>query len=460
MSGLFSALETASTALQVFTQALGASQTNIANASTAGYAALRASILPIDLSGDGSAVGDFVSLTSTGSSVADALVQTASTQAANSQTTVDQLTPVNQLFDITGSSGILAAFQGFSTAFANLSVTPNDPALGAQALAAAGSVASSFQSAADSLASQSQQVASSIQATAQQINTLAGQIRQLNAGTVGQAQFSPGIDATRRSDLDQLSSLIDITTTRNSDGTVSVLAGGEIPLVVGTQSYTISVDPTQPAGSQVTSSDGGYSPAAFSGQLGALLNSYGVVGQLLGPVGSAGSLNMLAAGFATQVNSLLTAGVNASGAAGVPIFTFDPANAAQTLAVDPAVTATQLGLGTAAVSTNGVANQLAALSSSTNAADEIDGLSPEGFFSSIAASIGQQLSDAGTASTADQTSLTAAQTARQQQSGVSLDQEAVNITTYQRSYEANAQLVGILDQLTSDEVHMIDGAAL
>jgi flagellar hook-associated protein 1 FlgK len=64
-------------------------------------------------------------------------------------------------------------------------------------------------------------------------------------------------------------------------------------------------------------------------------------------------------------------------------------------------------------------------------------------FGSIAASVGQQLSDAETASTSDQATFTSAQTNRQQQIGVSLNQEAANITTYQRDYGANAQVVSI-----------------
>ncbi len=59
---------------------------------------------------------------------------------------------MNQLFDITGTSGILAAFQQFSTAFSSLAVTPNDPTLQANALSAAGNVASAFQPVAAGLA--------------------------------------------------------------------------------------------------------------------------------------------------------------------------------------------------------------------------------------------------------------------------------------------------------------------
>jgi flagellar hook-associated protein 1 len=465
MSGLLAALNTASTALDVFSRALGTDQANVANASTPGYAAQRANILPIDLAGGGGSVSDFISLSSSGNARTDATVQAASSQASASQTQAEQLSPVNQLFDITGSTGILAALEQFSTAFSSLSVSPNDATLGANALHAAGSVASAFRAVANSLDSRRTQVDSGIQNVTSQINALAGQIRQLNVTAAGESQVDPATEASLRSSLDQLSSLVDVTVTRNPNGTVAVLAGGQLPLVLGDRAYTLSADPAASAGSQISSSAGGHSPLSFSGQLGALLDiRNGTINQLLGSPDTAGTLNTLASGFASRVNSLLSSGVTGSGAAGVPIFTFDttnPSNAARTLALNSSVTADQLGLATtgASAQANGVANRLAALSGSTDAADLIAGQSAQGLFGSVAASVGQQLADARTASAANRTALTMAQANRQQESGVSLDQEAVNITTYERAYQANAHVVAILNQLTADAVNLIGGGA-
>src|SRR5437016_3217760 len=113
MGGLLSSLQTASAALDVFSRALGTDQANVANASTPGYAAQQTNILPIDLSGNGAGVSDFVSLSSNSNAFADAAVRTASSQASASQTSARQLSPLNQLFDITGTTGILAALQQF-----------------------------------------------------------------------------------------------------------------------------------------------------------------------------------------------------------------------------------------------------------------------------------------------------------------------------------------------------------
>ena len=455
MSGLFSSLQSASSALNLFSQALAADQRNVANASTAGFASQRINIQASATAASGGA--DVVEISSTGSSFADATVQAAGSRAAESQTQARRLSPVNQLFDITGSAGILAALQKFSTAFASLSVSPNDPALGALALRAAGNVASSFNTVASGLDTQKAQVDAGIGSATQRINGLAQRIRDFNVRAHQGGGLDASTEAGLRDGLDQLASLVDITVTRNSDGSVSVLAGGQLPLVIGDQAYGLSVD----SAGQVASSGGGNSPGTFSGELGALLQTRNVaIGQIIGTSTSPGTLNTLAAGFAARVNTLLVSGVTATGSAGVPIFTFDAvsaSNSARTLALDLSITADQLGLATtgASAQANGIANQLAALPSSNRAADQISGLPALGLFGSIAASAGQQLSDANIASTTDQTALTLAQTDRQREIGVSLDAEAVAITAFQRAYQANAQIVSIIDRLTLTAVNLI-----
>ena len=464
MSGLLTSLQGVSSALSAFTQALNADQLNVSNASTPGYAAVRAVINPMGFSGSGSG-SDSVVLQSTGNAQVDAIVQAASSQAANSQAQVAQLGAVNQQFSITGSTGILAAFQLFSTAFANLSVTPDDASAGAAALSAAQGVATAINSVAQNLASQSQSIQSSAQSTVSQINDLAGQIAQYNVQVRGETTLNPGADVSRRNALTQLSSLVGVTVTQNADGTVNVLAGGTLPLVLGDQAYSLSANLSAPAGSQITSSGGGVTPSSFSGTLGGLVDTLNnTITPILGANGGSnsqtGSLNTLAQGFASSVNSLLTSGVTSSGAAGVPLFTYDTtnlANVAATLAVDPSVTPDQLGLATtgASASSNGIANQLAGLAASNNPASQINGVAPQDYYSSIAQSVGQQLSDATAQSTSDQTSLTSAQANQTAVEGVSLDQEAINITADQRSWEAAAKLVTVIDNLTLDSVNLV-----
>ncbi len=459
MTALLPSLLSVSNALNAFSQALGAEQSNVSNSSTPGYAAVRAVIQPVGFGIGGGT--DNVVLQSTGSAQADAIVQAASSQAADSQTQAGQLTSVNQQFDITGSSGILAAFQQFSTAFAGLAVTPGDPSAEASALSAASGVASAFNSVAQSLDSQSSSLQASAQSTVSQINNLAGQIAQYNVQIRGQSEIEPGTDASERSALTQLSSLVGVTVNKNADGTVNVLSGGSIPLVLGDQAYSLTANLTAAPGSQITSSGGGSPPATFSGTLGGLIDTLNnTIAPILGGNAQAGSLNTLAQGFASTVNTLLASGTTSSGSPGVPIFTYDTTNAsnvARTLSVDPSVTPDQLAVASTGVSgqSNGIANQLSSLAGTTNSAHQIDGLAPQDYYSSIAQSVGQQLSDATSQSTSDQTTLTSAQASQTATEGVSLDQEAINISAYQRAWEASAKLVTVVDDLTLDAVNLV-----
>jgi flagellar hook-associated protein 1 FlgK len=314
---------------------------------------------------------------------------------------------------------------------------------------------------AESLDSQSTSLEASAQSAASQINDLAGQIAQYNVQVRGQTGLDPGTDASERSALTQLSSLVGITVNKNADGTVNVLAGGTLPLVLGDQAYSLTANLAAAPGSQITSSGGGAPPTSFSGTLGGLVDTFNnAITPILGGNGQAGSLNTLAQGFASTVNTLLTSGTTSAGLAGVPIFTYDltnPSNVARTLAVDPSVTPDQIAVAStgATPQSNGIANQLASLAGTSNPAYQIGGLAPQDYFSSIAQSVGQQLSDANGQSTTDQTTLTAAQASQTATEGVSLDQEAINISAYQRAWEASAKLVTVLDNLTLDSVNLV-----
>ncbi len=459
MNGLTAALHTASSALDVFSQALGVDESNIANSSTPGYAAQSANIAPIGGFGSYNTVGssgDAVTVTSSGNAFVDAVVRAANSQASASKATVSQLTPINQQFDITGSTGIIAAFQQFSKAFSNLAVTPNDPTASSIALSAAGSVATAFQSVVGNLDTQSQQLAQTVLSVTGQINTLAGNIAQLNGKLAAAGSEDPSMEADLRNQLDQLSSLIDITVNTAPNGTVAVLAGGQLPLVMGDHGYTLSTNLNAAPGSQILSSGGGNPPTSFSGQLGALLETQNnTIDALIGGGGQTGSLNTLAAGFATLVNTALSSGTTAAGQPGQNIYSWNSAaDAARTLTLGSPLTGSDLGIASATQS-NGVANYLGTLPSSNAPGDQIGGFSAEGFYGSITGIVGQQLADATAAQSANQSALTAAGTNRQQLTGVSLDQEAINVTAYERAYQANAQVVSILNQLTQDTLNLI-----
>ena len=462
MSGIFSALHTSSSALNVFSQALSAEQQNVTNSATQGYAAKRVRIT--DSGVGGTTASDRVQITSSTDHFSDAIVRNASSDTGSASSQSQLLTGLNQLFDITGNSGVLAAFQKFSSTFSQLSVTPSDTALRASAIAAGGQVARAFRDLTANLDTQREQTDTQISESVQQINTLSAQVAQLNQRT----QSGVDSDASLRQALDSLSSLVDINVAHNSDGTVDVIAGGQVQLVAGNKSYSLSATGIGGSASgglgQITiQSSTGQSSTSFSGSLGGLLNvRNAILPGLLGGGGQPGALNQLAQGFASRVNTVLTTATTSSTASaptGSALFTYnasDPTDVARTLQA-ASLAPDQLGVATTGggATANGAALTLSTLASSTSPTDQINGYSAETFFSQTAAGIGQLFSLSSNNQAQFQNTLTAAQNRRQQSIGVSLDVEAIAITANQRAYQASAQVISVLNQLTQTEVDLI-----
>jgi len=160
------------------------------------------------------------------------------------------------------------------------------------------------------------------------------------------------------------------------------------------------------------------------------------------------------------VNAILTAAQTPTGAAGTALFTYNaasPVDVAATLAVNPAITASDLAPadpGPPAVG-NGAALELSNLGSSTAAGDEIDGQTILDYAGSIASAIGQQTADAQSNQTLHTQLLAQAQAVQTQISGVSLDAEAATILQLQQGYDAAGKMVSVIASLASTLVNMI-----
>jgi flagellar hook-associated protein 1 FlgK len=181
---------------------------------------------------------------------------------------------------------------------------------------------------------------------------------------------------------------------------------------------------------------------------------------VLGDSQQQGSLNQLAQGVADRVNGLLASGQLSAGpppVPGVALFSYSaasPTQAAATLGVNPSIAAAQLAAGTAA-SANGVASQLAGLTTSHNVTDQINGLNYTDFYSSIASGIGQQAASASAASEAQTQLLTQAQNLRAQVSGVSLNDQAALLMQFQQGYQAAAQMITVINNITQSLLAMM-----
>jgi len=183
-----------------------------------------------------------------------------------------------------------------------------------------------------------------------------------------------------------------------------------------------------------------------------------VLPSLIGGGQQVGGLNTLAQGLADSVNNLLTAGVNASGAAGVPLFTYNdasPAGIASTLAVSSTITPDQLAAASAGPPSvvNGTALALANLDSTSPG--PVDGQGFTQYFGSLTSQVGYAASNAATEATAQSQLLSQAQGLQQQVSGVSLDEEAMRLVQLQTSYQATSKVVTVIDATLQSLLSMI-----
>jgi len=476
MSGITSSISTAGNALNVLQQALSVIQNNIDNASTPGYATqqLNLEAMPLDIAGGMTGGVMAGGLDDSRDQYAEEAVQ-GQTQALGFYTAQAQNTgTIQSFFDVTGTSGVSASLSALFQSFSAWSTTPDDPTAQQNVLAAANTVAQSFQGLSNSLTQTAQQMDTQVGSTVQQINTIATQIQQYNVQRLQSPTPDPGAEAQLYSALDNLSQLTNFSTVTQSNGTVTVLLAGGTPLVDGTQqdvlSSNVSVD-TQPPpvyaqslptdhvldsqGNDVTSEITG-------GQLGGLLDTRNrVVGGILGDSQQQGTLNQLAQGLADTVNNILESGTvsTAAGAAnGTALFTYNsanPATAASTLALNTAITPDQLAPVDASGNANGNANALAALENPTGTQGTIGGSSYIQYFGQIAGGAGQENSTATANEQAQQQVAAQATTLRGQVSGVSLDTEASAVLQFQQAYQATAQVLTVLDNLGSDLMNLI-----
>jgi flagellar hook-associated protein 1 FlgK len=474
MPNLLASLSSAGNALDVFQQALNVIQNNINNSSTPGYATQSLNLEAQPLVVTGGLTGGVAAqgLQDSRDDYAEEQVQQ-QTQTLGLYTAQAQATgTIQSFFDVSGTGGLPAALNNLLSAFSAWSVTPDDTTTQQNVLTMAGNLASSVNGLASSLSSTSQQLDTQIGSTVSQINTIATQIQQYNEQEQKSTTPDPGAEANLYSALDNLSELTNFTTVKQSDGTVTVMLGNGDPLVIGDQVNALSASdavaanatyPNSPPSAVITDSQGNdVTSQITSGQLGGLLDTRNrVLGSLLGDSQQQGTLNQFAQTLADTVNQVLESGTvstSAGAASGTALFTYDssnPSNVAASLALNPAITASELAPVDSSGNANGNANQLADLGNPGNTAGNIDGMNLVQFLAQMSSSIGDENQTATTNQTTQQQVAAQASTLRDQVSGVSLDAQATDVLQFQRAYQAAAQVLTVLNDVLDTTINMM-----
>jgi flagellar hook-associated protein 1 FlgK len=453
VGNLFVSLRNAAGALKVFERAVGVVQSNVANASTPGYArqvqALTA--MPMDL--DRGLPGGVASAGTLDlrNGYAEATVRQRTTASGYADERRAQLEQLEPLYDIGQDSGLGGAINRFFQAFAALTVAPNDLAARQVVLDRADGLARSFQSMASGIVEAQRSAEQALAARVGELNQKLEEIAAINRifREDFRAQNDPGLQARLHNLLEDVSQLAGVTVLRREDGSVALHLGGQTLLVSGDRAYPLRVDFSDPARAEIRDAQGNViTEQASGGRLQALLD---VRNRIL-PQRMA-ELDLLAQTLADDVNNLLSGGVDMDGnppAQG--LFVYDSTlGVARTLSRSP-ITARQLAAADpAGPGGNGIAVRVAELAQQRR----IQGYTFVQYYGVQAADVGRMVAEARESATVSRQLELQARQFREEIQRVNLDEEAVMLMQFQRAYEAAAQMIRVLDEMTQTLLGLI-----
>jgi flagellar hook-associated protein 1 len=462
MGTLTSVLDIARQALMADQLALNATANNVANQNTPGYTKEVVSFQSVDsvsLSGSPQSQGVSATESSQRDRILEQRVQQQTQTVAQSGALGSALQQVENIFGLSstssGSASVSSSELGgaINSFFSSLSSLEGNPSTATRqgVLSAATALVGAFNDASNQLAQISTGLNQEVSSDVSQVNSLTSSIASLNAQI---ASVSPNGDAgtledQRQEDIDQLSQLVGLDQISTSQNGISLTTSNGAALVSGSQAFQMST--TQVGGN--TNVLAGYPPqdvtsSLTGGDMGGALQARD---QNLPAYSSA--LDSLAFAIGNAVNTQNEQGVDSSGNPGQAIFSLpgSATGAAASIAVsttDPgAIAAASTGEGS---SGNDNATALANLST----ANVVGSQTATEFLSSLLSQIGSDASGATTDNTAQQAALTQLTTQRDSLSGVSLDEEASNLTQYQRSYQAASQVFTIADTLIASAINL------
>lgn len=470
MGSLFSALDSAASALDAFQRAVDVTQNNVTNANSPGYAVQVPVFQSQDLqSGNGLSGGVLEQTQNERNPFADAAVRQQLSLQGAAQQLQTSLTPLQNVFDVSSGSAIPSALNQLFSSFSQWSTQPSNAVYQTAVISAAQQTATAFQQAASQLSSIQSSTVQDLQSTVSQINQDAASIQNYNVSLSQQGGADPGAQAQLESTLEDLSGLANVQVIAGNSGTVTVLLGGQTPLVIGSQVDQLQVQSVATNGENgppnqaiVDSNGNDVTSQITSGSLSGLLTAVNdVIPSLAGGGTQTGGLNTLAKGLADAVNNLLEQGSSTATPpyqAGVPMFTYNaasPAGIAASLSVNPALTPGGLAATNPGppVESNGIALQLAGLDNAPGG--QIGGMGFTQYFGTLVSQVGNAVSNASTSATAQTQLVAQAKNLQQQLSGVNLDDEAIRLVQLQSSYQAASKVVTVIDELTQSLMTMV-----
>ncbi|MBF0032786.1 flagellar hook-associated protein FlgK [Citrobacter freundii] len=342
-------------------------------------------------------------------------------------------------------SGLSGGFDNFFAALNAATTSPDDSALREQVISESGALALRVDNTLDYIDSQSSEIVSQEQAMVAQVNTLTSGIASYNqqiAEAEANGDNASALYDARDQMVEQLSGIMDVQVNIDDEGNYNVTLQNGQPLVSGQESSTIELD-TNADGTQSMSLTFAGTTSSMNTETGGSLGAlFDYQNKVLTPL--TGTINSMAEQFADAVNTQLAQGYDLSGQhPDEPLFIYDENSSDGPLEVNPKITADELAF-SSSPDESGNSDNLQALINISTEPLEIEGLGSVTVgeaCSSIISNIGIYSQQNQTEAEAAANVYSEAQNQQSSVSGVSMDEEAVNLITYQQIYEANLKVI-------------------
>ncbi|MGC4092273.1 MAG: flagellar hook-associated protein FlgK [Polyangiaceae bacterium] len=454
-------LYTARDGLTAQSYGLGVTGQNISNVNTPGYAR-REALLETRALGDNAGTVNAAGLRR----VTDVFIErrqletTGLTSAAEEH---DQdLASIEALFNDQSGTGLGSAIDKVFQSFSSLATNPSDPTTREQVLNAADDFATRVNDTADAVAKASEGLFQAAQATVQQINEKAKAIAKLNDQIMAaEASGSTAADLRdRRSQLLlSLSGMVDVRTVTSGNSILVQAAGAT--LVEGANANTFGVQLDSAGGLLLTAAR---EPGAATQDITNHLTGGTLAGirdaRDVDLVAVSKKLDQFAFDVGTAINTQHAAGFGLDGATGRNLFdlTAGPSGAARAikLSADVAGNPDAIAASSSATTVPGGSDNAAALSALSRSQIASGGTrTASDAYGDIVGDVASRRSASTQMLEARKAISSQVDAMSESMSGVSLDEEFVNLTKFQRAYQASARLLTTADQLLQELIQRI-----
>ncbi|MGZ6290947.1 MAG: flagellar hook-associated protein FlgK [Syntrophales bacterium] len=451
---------TARDAISANLTAMNVTGSNIANVNTPGYSRLRpdfGSIGVFNAASDQQQVGvKITSIERLYDKYLDQQVVQQEQYGAYSQSQLDVLNNVQTVFNESTGGGINDLLSQFWGAWSQLSANPSGITERDSLVSVSQSLASMFNQKANELINIQNDTNNEISSDVTKLNTDLAQLADYNDKIV-QIQNSGGTAADlcdkRTELLKNISQIADVNYYEEKDGSVNVYISNGRSLVEGTNVWNLNV--------KANPNNSNYYDIVFADAPNQVINGDLKGGQLAGLIdvrdnkvaGYLNDLNSMASTIITKVNALNSSGYDLNGNAGGNFFS-TTSTLAKDMQVDSSIVADvrKIAAGTTVNGDGDNASSIAALQN--DASSMGSGMTIDNFYESLTSRVGQDVVNAQNTLDHQTSVMNQLENQRDAVSGVSLDEEMLNLIKYQAAYNAAGRLVATVNTMMNNLINL------